>query len=436
MKNKKHRSEKGQAMYLMVIGIVVLVGFTGLSIDGGRLYSDRRQAQSVADNAAFAAASVVARNKLNGNDGPTGGWNGSSLFNRAKRAANEILTDNGYGNSDSNVTNLSVTLTKQTDQGTYFEIIVEFDSTIPPTLIQVVYGGELISHSFAKVHIRPKVNLSFGYGMYALNDHECDALSIGGNITVDVDNTGIFSNSDGQNGTCSSADYGGSSQIDIEEDFTAAGTIDINGSGTGGSFSTGSTVENAPQQTIPYIPTPDCSGLPAVTQTNSGGTWNYTPGVYSGNLGIHNQIHIFAPGMYCITGDFTVTGGDVIGTDLFFYLSTGKLSINGGPVDVAAAPKGVSTTIDASGNDWGGMLFYLDKNNSSAVNLNGNAGSVFRGTLFAPASECTINGGNTTDGFQTQVVCNTIKLSGTADIWINMDAATYYEPPATLDLIQ
>ncbi|MGE5643765.1 MAG: Tad domain-containing protein, partial [Byssovorax cruenta] len=54
MKPKLH--EKGQALILIAFGAIVLVGFTGLAIDGSRVFSDRRHAQNAADTAALAAA--------------------------------------------------------------------------------------------------------------------------------------------------------------------------------------------------------------------------------------------------------------------------------------------------------------------------------------------------------------------------------------------
>src|SRR5512142_2991857 len=48
--------ERGQALILIVFAIVALVGMTGLAVDGGMAYSDRRNAQNAADGAALAAA--------------------------------------------------------------------------------------------------------------------------------------------------------------------------------------------------------------------------------------------------------------------------------------------------------------------------------------------------------------------------------------------
>ena len=55
------KSEKGQALILIVIAIVGLIGLTALAVDGGMAYSERRQSQNAADSAALGAALVKAR---------------------------------------------------------------------------------------------------------------------------------------------------------------------------------------------------------------------------------------------------------------------------------------------------------------------------------------------------------------------------------------
>lgn len=47
-----HFSEKGQALILITLGIIALIGFTALAIDGGRAFEERRHAQNAADTAA------------------------------------------------------------------------------------------------------------------------------------------------------------------------------------------------------------------------------------------------------------------------------------------------------------------------------------------------------------------------------------------------
>jgi uncharacterized membrane protein len=52
----KITTEKGQAMVLLVLAFIVLLGFAALAIDGGMVYSDRRISQNAADAASLAGA--------------------------------------------------------------------------------------------------------------------------------------------------------------------------------------------------------------------------------------------------------------------------------------------------------------------------------------------------------------------------------------------
>lgn len=72
------KSEKGQAIILIVFALIGLIGITGLTVDGGLAYGDRRHAQNAADSAAFAAALANSKNA------------------DVESAAQSIATANGY----------------------------------------------------------------------------------------------------------------------------------------------------------------------------------------------------------------------------------------------------------------------------------------------------------------------------------------------------
>ena len=52
----KSPSERGQAMVLIALVIIGLIAITGLAVDGGMAYANRRQAQNAADAAVLAAS--------------------------------------------------------------------------------------------------------------------------------------------------------------------------------------------------------------------------------------------------------------------------------------------------------------------------------------------------------------------------------------------
>ena len=83
MKTKK-RSQQGQAIILIALAIVGLVGFTALAIDGGNAFSDRRHAQNAADTAVLSAA----LSKIRGN------------ANEWKTAGLNLASTNGYDDSN------------------------------------------------------------------------------------------------------------------------------------------------------------------------------------------------------------------------------------------------------------------------------------------------------------------------------------------------
>ena len=53
------KTESGQILVILTVGIVMLLGFAALAIDGGMYYSDRRYDQNAADNAALAGAGAA-----------------------------------------------------------------------------------------------------------------------------------------------------------------------------------------------------------------------------------------------------------------------------------------------------------------------------------------------------------------------------------------
>ena len=56
----KPSSERGQALVLIALAFLVLIGFTALAIDGGMTYSDRRISQAVSDSASLAGGGLAA----------------------------------------------------------------------------------------------------------------------------------------------------------------------------------------------------------------------------------------------------------------------------------------------------------------------------------------------------------------------------------------
>src|SRR5438270_732865 len=71
----RRRGERGQAIVFVALMIVVLIGFIGLAIDGGRLYWERRILQNSVDAAALVTLSTQ---KCTGGSSPSTSTGGSN----------------------------------------------------------------------------------------------------------------------------------------------------------------------------------------------------------------------------------------------------------------------------------------------------------------------------------------------------------------------
>lgn len=125
MKVNKH--ESGQVIFIVVFSFIGLVGMVGLAIDGGRLFAERRKVQNVVDNAALAGALALCNNES------------------ALTAVTNVTTNNGFDNDG--VTNNVTVNNPYISDDSYVEVIL--DSTIPKTIIQLVFSGQLTAKARA-----------------------------------------------------------------------------------------------------------------------------------------------------------------------------------------------------------------------------------------------------------------------------------------------
>jgi hypothetical protein len=141
--------------------------------------------------------------------------------------------------------------------------------------------------------------------------------------------------------------------------------------------------------------------------------------------------------MYCIYGSkgFTGNGGSITGTGVMIYMQDGGVDLGGNSLVALAAEKNPGKLVDPAQNDWMGMLIYFDPSNSNEVKLTGTTGSTYTGTIYAESSECTINGtGDNIGLISTQIICDKIKITGTAEVNIQYDQAKVYSLPPAIDL--
>src|SRR5574341_1860983 len=117
----RRSSEHGQALILIVFGILGLVGATAVAVDGGNVYADRRQAQSAADSAALAGALA----RINGQ-----GWVDTTY---------QVVRQNGYSNDGvRSFVEVHSPPTSGTYQGNIEYIEVKITSDVPTYFASVL----------------------------------------------------------------------------------------------------------------------------------------------------------------------------------------------------------------------------------------------------------------------------------------------------------
>lgn len=410
----KHRSESGQTLVLVIFAIIGLFGFAALAVDGGMIFSERRRAQNAVDAAALAMASAASRP----------GATATSPYD----AALGILAKNGYGVD----TDPNENLDKPTDVqiyhppisgpylglGEYYQVIIR--EKVDKIFAQFIFSGDEKFTVESVARYKGITDLSGGKALFATGFNICPGIIFNGNSTTDITGGGIFSNSNGTDtsGSCASGIATGSSgSVHVTNgDIAMAGSwIQNNGLSISPAVTT-----NQTHATVVYETPPNCNGLP----TRSDNTEPLLPGYYPNGIVIHNGTHTMNPGLYCLNGNFTVNGGKLTGSELTVYMmpNGGGVSLSGG-ADVNLTTG--QSVLDADGNNFTGYLIFMDKNNLNGVDMAGNNGSFFAGTIYAPGprnpasqEKCNIGGTNTSITMNSAIICNTIGIAGNSSVTI------------------
>ncbi len=390
------QSERGQTLVIITFAMIVLLGMSGLAIDGGILFADRRAAQNAADAAAMAGAFAI----VQGTD-PVG--------NAYQRAADNDFDDNGT----SNWVQVYYPPVDGPIAGNPNYIQVDIDSKVDTYFAQFVFAGELKNSVTSIAHVIPATvePLLFGNAIVGLAETGCAVVWSHGDNTSEIDGGGIHVNSADPDCAFKAS---GSNVLDVDDgDINVVGGFEISG---------GASVDPLPNSGAdpiyePDIEPPECTSN--ATRDDSAGT--FTPG-YTDDFKFTGGTWTLEAGIYCIDGGFEVGAGTTItGHDVMFYIMSGDVTWNG------------SATINLDAPDDGefaGMLIYQDEDNTERASINGDSYSHFEGTFYLPGAEVQINGTGATDGLRGQVVGDTVDMSGTADMSI------IYDPDKTYQLSQ
>jgi hypothetical protein len=443
MKLKPRSQEKGQALILVVLGMVALLGFTALAIDGSMVYADRRHAQNAADAASLAGGAVAGK-YLEDNSIFYSSWNCSALNSVLKNAVeNAAVARAGDNNitidrdiSDNNGAEYRcVNETQGNWSARYIEITTRITVDTNTSFIHFVYNGPVRNTVEAVTRIRPRSPLAFGSAVVALNKAGCSGnkygVQFGGSSQNSIYGGGVYSNGClGGNGSTFS--------------------LDITNGTLYGQFLEGSIVNNTNvnppaqpvNQQIPddmfQVPVPNCSGLP--TRTQSSTSTRLSPGIYTSISVTNNQDVTLERGLYCLTSGSTalkMNGGKLTGNGVTFFItsSTGAVSMNGGEVDLRAI------SFYEQANPYPAvpnvLMYSLGSTSNADISIVGNNDSRYLGLIYCPYCSVYISGSSGTwPTFNTQIVANNVFISGNATLDIIYNNQDTYDYPTRLDLMK
>lgn len=433
----KNKSESGQAIILLVFAVIGLIGFTALAIDGGMVYSDRRHAQSAADAASLAgggfAALALENYEIVYQNFNCSSYGITKIMADSKLVARNRANSNDYSDAEIQVEAVCVDNGLLFDEN-YIDITTYIERATRTSLIHFVYTGPVVNRVEATVRVRPQYPLAFGNAIVALNNDEClgnqFGVSTGGSSAINVIGGGIFSNGCFDCDGLSCPDEEDETCVDIE-----GGTVGFAGSNICNKLDK---INPAPEKSPSEMPpravfsaAPDCSASGATSIDSITGSINLNSLVDSNGDPVR---------LVCITDSgnaikITNVHDFVEGDGITLYLSnSGDIDISGGVVRLRAPEQ-----FPDPHPGLGGILIYVNPQNSSIIKINGNSESSYYGMIYAPKADIEITGSGTIDDptvYNTQIVGQNVSVGGGAYIDIRFDNVTPIVMPSSVDLTE
>lgn len=397
---KKSSSVRGQALVLIALALVGLAGITGLVVDGGNAFLDRRNAQNAADSAALAAAF----HRIRG---------GQNFVAEAMQSA----AQNGY---DNNGTSNVVEVYSPPQSGPhaedvdYIQVIITSHVT---TYFARVIGRNSITNvvsSTARTKGAENTALMDGAALISLAPNsDCKnqkAFWIRGSAALDISGGGIFINSN--NETCAFLQSGnGSIRVNNGHAIAVVGGASIQ--------KTPLIVPGVSVGTIPvgypppfFLPEIQCEEEAEISEDGS----SMSPGLWTKKFPPEGVTQL-EPGLYCLEDGMDIKSS-LEGKDVTFKVTAGEVRFDGTSQIMLDAPDGDETA---------GLLIYMPVENSSNVVLDGGPGSAIQGTILVPGAPILMKGMNFQSGFQSQIIGYTIDVEGASTIKIIYNEAQNFK---------
>jgi len=397
---------RGATLVLVCISLVGLFGMVAISLEGGLLLSERRNAQSTADAAAQAAAADLYYNHYANFGYDSGGT--------ARKSALVTATANGYAN-DGTTTRVTVNIPPLTGEyagkPSYVEVVTEYFHTRG---FSSVFGT-------GKVPVRAR-SVAVGKpsapdtGILVLDPSVKSAFNANGGGRIVVKRVPVVVNSSSPEGSIA----GGGSIVDAPS-YQLVGNYATSG---GGAFlGTMNTGVQPMEDPLKWLPVPDPSTMTIQSRKKeqlTSGTHVLYPGVYKGGISVSSTASLtLMPGIYYMDGGgFNYTGsGTLTGNGVMIYNAPGNGQADGinlagqGAVQLSAPTSGI----------YKGVMFFQDRTSTVAANISGGSNMTLTGTFYFANALLSVTGSAGFVNMGSQYVSRTLNAQGSGTIYVDWD---------------
>jgi Flp pilus assembly protein TadG len=406
------KTERGQALILITFAIIGLIALTGLTVDGGMAYSDRRSAQNAADSAAFAAALAYSR----GQDFESIGQSAAATNGYSNDGTTNIVTvtseDSPSGECPAGATNNK-------------DITVEILSVVNTSFANIV-GIQQVTNSVTAVtrscgtYVAPLFNGNAIVGLNPSNS-DCAFDSDTGDAEWLLEGGGIFSNGCAvakenvtftPNGICTTA-VGAASGFDCQQPNQSSLKI------------------NYPQDVEMIMPENPCDG-------DAGDVG--IPVTYTKKQDVPDPV-VFSNGVYCISNFDVFDSANIVLQNATLYVTDTEFDLR------FAGGGGFSGTPTHTGEF---SSYYLvigmsappcasfTSQNAQVILFRGNGLGDLYGTILAPSACIDYRGNSDGSAIHSQIIGYNVSANGTADNYIQYieEENRRENQPITIKLLQ
>ncbi|MDH3596627.1 MAG: pilus assembly protein TadG-related protein [Rhodospirillales bacterium] len=400
--------QAGASFVITALTFPVILGLAGLGLDATMWYQDKRQNQTIVDNAAVAGTIALSRD--------------AALTQSAlETIVRDSTADNGFlhGTHGQVIVNSPPTAGPNAGNAGFVEVFVRKQGAF--------YFSSMVLDAAITIEARAVGGIStFGdHCVVALDETQDGAITVTGTADVTSD-CGLASNSNSGEAILVSGNATLTAQpLQAYGDITKSGSATI-------------TNKAPPQPLSERLPDPyadvltelqaDASCVGANKQNFSGSDSPLSPGRYCGGIQINGNVD-FLPGTYILDdGGLKIAGGgDIRGLGVTFIMTAmdasdlGTFDLSGGGLLEMRAP------VDTTEGDYPGMLVIQDpyvpnvETASPGTNkFTGGSNMHLTGAIYAPHQDVDYSGGTNGGANCTLIVARKVSFHG--NVYLDNDA--------------